>query len=44
MTGQAPMQTLFAYALLRDEHGEEMHKSKGNASGSTRRPTRWAPT
>jgi isoleucyl-tRNA synthetase len=31
MTGQAPFRTLFAYALLRDEHGEEMHKSKGNA-------------
>ena len=31
MTGQAPFKTLFGYALLRDEHGEEMHKSKGNA-------------
>jgi len=31
MTGQAPFQTLFAYALLRDEHGEEIHKSKDNA-------------
>jgi isoleucyl-tRNA synthetase len=31
MTGRAPFQTLFGYALLRDEHGEEMHKSKGNA-------------
>jgi isoleucyl-tRNA synthetase len=31
MTGTAPMRTLFGYALLRDEHGEEMHKSKGNA-------------
>ena len=31
MTGQAPFRTLFAYALMRDEHGEEMHKSKGNA-------------
>jgi isoleucyl-tRNA synthetase len=31
MTGRAPMRTLFAYALMRDEHGEEMHKSKGNA-------------
>jgi isoleucyl-tRNA synthetase len=31
MTGVAPMKTLFGYALLRDEHGEEMHKSKGNA-------------
>ena len=31
MTGQAPMRTLFAYALMRDEHGDEMHKSKGNS-------------
>ena len=31
MTGEAPMRTLFAYALMRDEHGEEMHKSKGNS-------------
>jgi isoleucyl-tRNA synthetase len=31
MTGRAPFRTLFAYALMRDEHGEEMHKSKGNA-------------
>jgi isoleucyl-tRNA synthetase len=31
MTGQAPFKALFAYALVRDEHGEEMHKSKGNA-------------
>jgi len=31
MTDQAPMRTLFGYALVRDEHGEEMHKSKGNA-------------
>jgi isoleucyl-tRNA synthetase len=31
MTGQAPARTLFAYALLLDEHGEEMHKSKGNS-------------
>jgi isoleucyl-tRNA synthetase len=31
MTGQAPYRTLFGYALVRDEHGEEMHKSKGNA-------------
>jgi isoleucyl-tRNA synthetase len=31
MTGTAPMRTLFAYALLFDENGEEMHKSKGNA-------------
>jgi isoleucyl-tRNA synthetase len=31
MTGRAPMRTLFGYALMRDERGEEMHKSKGNA-------------
>ncbi|HUH16903.1 MAG TPA: isoleucine--tRNA ligase, partial [Methylomirabilota bacterium] len=31
MTGQAPTRTLFSYALVRDEHGEEMHKSKGNS-------------
>jgi isoleucyl-tRNA synthetase len=31
MTGVPPMKTLFGYALVRDEHGEEMHKSKGNA-------------
>jgi isoleucyl-tRNA synthetase len=31
MTGAAPTRTLFAYALLLDEHGEEMHKSKGNS-------------
>jgi isoleucyl-tRNA synthetase len=31
MTGEAPSRTLFAYALMRDEHGEEMHKSKGNS-------------
>jgi isoleucyl-tRNA synthetase len=29
--GTPPFLTLFSYALLRDEHGEEMHKSKGNA-------------
>jgi len=31
MTGQAPSRALFAYALLLDEHGDEMHKSKGNS-------------
>jgi isoleucyl-tRNA synthetase len=31
MTGTAPMRTLFAYALLLDENGAEMHKSKGNS-------------
>jgi isoleucyl-tRNA synthetase len=27
----SPFKNLFSYALLRDENGEEMHKSKGNA-------------
>lgn len=27
----APMKTVFGYASVRDEKGEEMHKSKGNA-------------
>ncbi len=31
MSGEAPFRNLFAYALLLDEHGEEMHKSKGNS-------------
>jgi isoleucyl-tRNA synthetase len=31
MTGRAPTRTLLGYALVRDEHGEEMHKSKGNS-------------
>ena len=31
MSNQAPMKTLLGHALVRDEHGEEMHKSKGNA-------------
>ena len=26
-----PFKTVFSYALMRDEKGEEMHKSKGNA-------------
>ena len=26
-----PTRAVFSYALMRDEHGEEMHKSKGNA-------------
>ena len=26
-----PFRLVFSYALMRDEHGEEMHKSKGNA-------------
>ncbi len=29
--GQPPFKNLFSYALLRDENGDEMHKSKGNA-------------
>ena len=29
--GQPPFKTLLGYALVRDENGEEMHKSKGNA-------------
>lgn len=28
---RAPFKTLFGYALVRDQYGEEMHKSKGNA-------------
>ena len=28
---EAPMKTIFGYATVRDEKGEEMHKSKGNA-------------
>ena len=31
MTGEAPARALFGYALLLDETGEEMHKSKGNS-------------
>ncbi len=31
MTGQQPFARCLGYALLRDENGEEMHKSKGNA-------------
>lgn len=27
----APTKTVFSYGLMRDEHGEEMHKSKGNS-------------
>ena len=27
----APFRSVFSYALMRDENGEEMHKSKGNA-------------
>ncbi|MER3415130.1 MAG: isoleucine--tRNA ligase [Gemmataceae bacterium] len=31
LVGQAPFRTLLGHALVRDEKGEEMHKSKGNA-------------
>ncbi len=31
ITGKAPYKSLFGYETLRDEKGEEMHKSKGNA-------------
>jgi isoleucyl-tRNA synthetase len=31
MENRAPFKALFGYGLLRDEKGEEMHKSKGNA-------------
>ena len=31
MDGRAPFKVLLGHGLVRDEHGEEMHKSKGNA-------------
>lgn len=31
LAGRAPFKVLLGHALVRDEHGEEMHKSKGNA-------------
>ena len=31
LEGKAPFKTLLGHALVRDERGEEMHKSKGNA-------------
>src|SRR5208337_3900529 len=31
MTGRAPFKVLLGHALVRDQKGEEMHKSKGNA-------------
>ena len=30
LKGTNPMKTVFGHASVRDEHGEEMHKSKGN--------------
>ncbi len=30
LTGKAPFKSLFGYETLKDEKGEEMHKSKGN--------------
>ncbi len=31
ISGKAPTKTIFSYALMRDENGDEMHKSQGNA-------------
>lgn len=31
LTGKAPFKKMFGYETLKDEKGEEMHKSKGNA-------------
>ena len=31
LTGEKPFRNVFSYALMKDEHGEDMHKSKGNA-------------
>jgi isoleucyl-tRNA synthetase len=31
MSGKAPFKVLLGHALVRDEHGKEMHKSAGNA-------------
>ena len=31
LEGREPTRTVHSYALMRDEHGDEMHKSKGNA-------------
>ncbi|MGH2489238.1 MAG: class I tRNA ligase family protein, partial [Candidatus Limnocylindria bacterium] len=31
LTGRPPTRTLLGHALVRDVHGEEMHKSRGNA-------------
>jgi isoleucyl-tRNA synthetase len=31
LENEEPFRCVFSYALMRDEHGEEMHKSRGNA-------------
>ena len=31
LEGVAPTKAVFSYGLMRDENGEEMHKSKGNS-------------
>jgi len=31
LSGKEPMKTVYGYASVKDEQGEEMHKSKGNA-------------
>ena len=31
LEGSAPCKNIFSYALMRDQNGEDMHKSKGNA-------------
>jgi isoleucyl-tRNA synthetase len=31
LEGHAPFKTLLGHAMVKDQHGEEMHKSKGNA-------------
>ncbi len=31
MEGKAPMRVLLGHGMVRDEHGEEMHKAKGNS-------------
>ena len=31
LAGKPPARTVFSYALMRDQNGEEMHKSQGNA-------------
>ena len=51
MEQKAPFKVLFGHASVRDEKGEEMHKSKGNAipfdeaeAENGRRKARSAPT